>query len=271
MTQSLPQKLVSFHGDELIGVQTEDGTIYAPFNRLCENLGLDRVGQVQRIRRHEVLRDALVMLAIETPGGPQTVQCLRIDVLPLWLSGVQAGRITNADLREKLIRYQKEAAVVLWQAFKPQILKEAPPADRESALAIGQLEQIIEQSRAMQKMAEEQIELIRRMDAAARIVKTIQTDVASVQVRLGVLEERLHPSNYITDAQAAEVQSAVAAVAMALTKRDPSKNHFQAIHAELHRRYKAKSYSLIRVEQYASVLAFLETWDAAMENGESTA
>ena len=87
----------------------------------------------------------------------------------------------------------------------------------------------------------------------------------------GVLEERLHPSAYITDEQAAEVQSAVASVAMALTKRDPSKNHFQSIHAELHKRFKAKSYSLIRVEQYAAVLAFLETWDAAMESGESTA
>lgn len=264
MTQILPQKIVSFYSDELIAVQTEDGTIYAPFNRLCENLGLDRVGQVQRIRRHEVLRDALVMLTVDTSGGPQTVQCLRIDVLPLWLSGVQAGRIADTDLREKLIRYQKEAATVLWQAFKSQILKEAPPENRESALAIGQLEQIIEQSKAMQRMAEEQIALIRRMDAAARIVKTLQTDVANVQVRLGVLEERLHPSAYITNEQAAEVQSAVAAVAMALTKRDPSKNHFQSIHAELHRRYKAKSYSLIRVEQFAAVLKFLETWDDAM-------
>jgi hypothetical protein len=110
-------------------------------------------------------------------------------VLQLWLSGVQAGRITDVELREKLIRYQKEAAVVLWQAFRPQILIDAPPEDRERALAINQLEQIIEQSKAMQRMAEEQIALIRRMDAVARIVKTLQTDVADVKVRLGVPEE----------------------------------------------------------------------------------
>ncbi len=46
----------------------------------------------------------------------------------------------------------------------------------------------------MQRMAEEQITLIRRMDAAARIVKAIQTDVADVKIRLGVLGERLHPA-----------------------------------------------------------------------------
>ena len=66
---------------------------------------------------------------------------------------------------------------------------------------------------------------------------------------------------YWSEEQVVEI---VAAVAMALTKRDPSKNHFQSIHAELHRRFKARSYSLIRVEQYAAVLKFLETWDAAM-------
>jgi len=54
---------------------------------------------------------------------------------------------------------------------------------------------------------------------------------------------------------------------MALTQHDPSKNHFQAIHAELHRRFKARSYSLIRVEQYGAVLAFLAAWDRAMGVG----
>jgi hypothetical protein len=76
--------------------------------------------------------------------------------------------------------------------FRPQILSEETEVDRESALTIGLLEQIIEQSKAMQRMAEEQIALIRRMDAA-RIMKSIQTEVADVKVRLGMLEERLHP------------------------------------------------------------------------------
>jgi hypothetical protein len=263
MSTPLQQRIVTFYGDELVAAQQPDGTIFVLFSRLCENLGLERTSQTRRVQRHAVMSKGLMALDIQTPGGVQSLQCLKLSLLPLWLSGVQASRI-KSELQTQLIRYQEEAADVLWQAFKPQILNEALPEDRESALAIGQLEQIIEQSKAMQRMAEEQITLIRRMDAAARIVKAVQADVADVQVRLGVLEERLHPSAYITDEQASEVQSAVAAVAMALTKRDPSKNHFQAIHAELHRRFKAKSYTLIRVEQYAAVLKFLETWDDAM-------
>lgn len=273
----LPQRIVPFYGDELVAIQQPDGTIFVLFSRLCENLGLDRTAQTRRVQRHAVLSKGLAALAMQTPGGVQSLQCLKLSLLPLWLSGVQANRI-KPDLQAQLIRYQEEAADLLWQAFKLQILAEAPPTDPASARAISQLEQIIEQSRAMQRMAEEQIALIRRMDAAARIVKAVQSDlsavqgaVTDVQIRLGMLEERLHPAAYLTNDQAAEVQSAVNAIAMALTTRDPSKNHFQGIHAELHRRFKAKSYSLIRVEQYAAVLAFLEEWERSIARGSDSA
>src|SRR5215216_2703946 len=257
---SLLQKVVSFHGDQLIGVQAEDGTVFAPFNRLCENLGLQRAGQAQRIQRHAVLNDALVTLTIETPGGPQPVQCLRIDVLPLWLSGVQASRVKE-ELREKLIRYQKEAAVVLWQAFKSQILVEpddalAPSTDAE----LVQLAQIAEMGRAITRMAEEQLEIRRRLDAAARAFQGIRHDITDVQVRLGVLEDKLHPAAYITDEYAAEVSNKVKALAELLTGKDASKNHYQGIFGELYRRYGVSSYKTIRVEQYAAVLAFLDDW-----------
>lgn len=268
MSQALAPHDVAFYGDEVIAVQ-QDGAIYVLFSRMCENIGRPRVTETRRAQQHAVLNTGLTELLIQTSGGPQSLLCLRLDLLPLWLASIPSKRL-KPDFKEKIVRYQTEAAAVLWEAFKPQIMAEAPPANHESALAIGQLEQIIEQSKAMQRMAEEQIALIRRMDAAARIVKAVQTDMADVKVRLGALEERLHPSSYITNEQAAEVQSAVAAVAMALTKRDPSKNHFQSIHAELHRRFKAKSYSLIRVEQFAAVLKFLESWDDAMGDGEAS-
>src|SRR5436305_13575837 len=116
MTAPLPQRIVPFYGDQLAAVQHEDGTIFVVFNRLCDNLGLNRYGQVQRVKRSEVMKEGFITITVATEGGPQTVQCLRIDLLPLFLTGVQAKKVKE-DLQEQLFHYQKEAAQVLWQAF----------------------------------------------------------------------------------------------------------------------------------------------------------
>jgi hypothetical protein len=46
MDSPLAQRIVPFYGDELVAVQQPDGTILVLFSRLCENLGLQRAGQV---------------------------------------------------------------------------------------------------------------------------------------------------------------------------------------------------------------------------------
>src|SRR5262245_13500573 len=107
MTEPLSQHIVPFYGDELIAIQQADGTIFVLFTRLCENLGLQRAGQAQRVQRHAVLRAALANITVATEGGPQAVQCMRIDMLPLFLAGVQANRV-KPELRAHLIRYQQE-------------------------------------------------------------------------------------------------------------------------------------------------------------------
>lgn len=53
---------------------------------------------------------------------------------------------------------------------------------------------------------------------------------------------------------------------MELTTIDSSKNHFQAIFAELHRRFRVSSYKNIRQSQYQPVLDFLDEWKEAAAN-----
>lgn len=265
MTQALVQRVVPFEGDELIGVQNDDSTIYAVFVRICDNLTLTREGQVRRVRSHEVLSAGFVTLTVETKGGPQQMQCIRLSLVPLWLTTIQANRIKDAGVREKLVRYQQEAAEVLWQPFRGQIIVE-PGSDElptSTDTELAQLQQIVELGRAIMRMAEEQIEQRRRMDVAARVVKGMRTELTDVQVRLGVLEEQVTPSGYIGDTQAADVSSRVKALAELLTIRDPSKNHYQGIYSELYRRFNVSGYKLIRREQFAGVIAFLDEWRAA--------
>lgn len=277
MSESLPARIVPFYGDELVAVQHQEGDVLVVFGRLCDNLGLDRSGQVQRVQRHEVLREGLVTVPVQTEGGVQQMQCLRLDLLPLWLSGVQAKRVKE-HLQEQLIHYQREAAQVLWREFRSQILVASPPpSPGEESAVLAQLQQIAEMGRAITMMAEQQIEIQRqqqqlaeRLNKAGQIVRgmqgdiqVLQGDVGDIQVRLGVLEDRLHPASYITEAQAAEVSNVVKALAEFLTGKERAKNHYQGIFGELYRRFGVASYKIIRVEQYDAVLAFLESWRAA--------
>jgi len=87
MTTPLEQRIVPFYGDELVAVQRPDSTIFVLFARLCDNLGLRRYSQARRVQGHAVLNEGLIELTIETEGGAQVAQCLRIDLLPLWLPG----------------------------------------------------------------------------------------------------------------------------------------------------------------------------------------
>ena len=42
MSETMQQRIVPFHGDELIAIQQPDGNVFVHFGRLCDNLGLAR-------------------------------------------------------------------------------------------------------------------------------------------------------------------------------------------------------------------------------------
>jgi chromosome segregation ATPase len=152
----------------------------------------------------------------------------------------------------------------------------------EEGANIQELQRIAEMGEAIAHMARQQIEfqqqqeqLTRRLNKAGQIVKSIQGDVADVQedvadiqIRLGTVEDKLHPHAYITDEQAAEVSTVVKALAEMLTRQEKGKNHYQGIFAELHRRFGVPSYKHIRQEQYDAVLAFLDDWRNAAVAGQ---
>lgn len=278
------QRTVVFYGDELVAIQLPaTSIIYVPLAILCTNLGIARNRQAQRIREHAVLGQGFTTLPVNTGGGTQEAQCLRIDLIPLWLAGVNANRVSES-VREKLIRYQAEVATVLWSAFRHEIIPNTPQEMSANQGAIQQLQHIAEMGRAIAAMAEQQIDLQRqqqitnaRIDRAGVVVRGLQHEVRAltgnvgdIQVRLGVLEDRLHPSAYITEEQATEVSQQVKALAEVLTGKDTAKNHYQGIFGELYRRYGVASYKVIRQEQYAAVLAFLEDWAQAAITDAST-
>jgi hypothetical protein len=270
------QRNIEILGDQILAVRTMDGVIYLPLRALCDTLGLSRPAQVRRIQRDEELREDFREIQVETAGGVQTIQALRVEVVPFWLAGVTISKV-KPELQEKLRAYRRWVVRKVYEAFMLEIgldtqgnratddveLHVAP-----SATLIA-LEQVREMGRAMMQLAESQMELERRQSMSESRLERAAIVVADIQRRLTTVERRIDPKNVVTEEQAAVISSRVKALAMLLTSQDPSKNHFGGIFGELYRRCRVSDYKSIRQDQFDDVIQFLDEWHDAVITGEA--
>ena len=252
------QKIVEFYDDELIAIRAESGQIYVSVRHLCSALGLDRTGQVRRIQRNEILAEGYQGGVIMSPpsasgrgGGPQQTGLLRVDLVPLWLSGIDTNRVKE-ELREKLKQYQRQAAQVLWDAFQEGRLT--------NDLLFNELLQQDTPEVQAYKMIQGMLQLARNQIVIRAQLQTQQTQLDDYGKRLEEIESQLgQPDRLITPAQATEISQAVKAVAMALSASS-GRNEYGSIYGELYRRFEVPSYKQIPASRFQEVMDWLNEW-----------
>ncbi len=87
---------------------------------ICEGMGISWNGQRERIRRDPILSELVVSASVtrsESKRGGRDMLCLPLKYLPGWLFGINANRV-KPELRDKIIRYQRECYDVLSDAFR---------------------------------------------------------------------------------------------------------------------------------------------------------
>ncbi len=267
----IEQREIDFYDDRIVAVLVSvpgqaEPDVLVPLRPFCEYLGLTWGSQYNRIMRDPVLSDVSQGVFItKTPsgrgGGPQEMLCLPIEYLNGWLFGISAARV-KPELREKIIRYQRECFRVLWQAFQAETLS-ASPTSREMASVV----EVREFGLAMVRLAEEHLALDARvsttedrLDQAAAVVGGILREATQTKKDVAELTRRVAPGNPITEEQAGDLQQRVKAIAMLLTEANPGKNHYQAIWGELSRRMAVSGYRNFPAARYPELVKFLEEW-----------
>lgn len=242
-------RAVDFYGDEL-RVFILEGEAYVPLRPICDYLGVSWNGQRERVHRDPVLSEVTRFARVTRAnlGGRPELLCLPLRYLNGWLFGISSSRVRE-ELREKLIQYQRECYDALARAFQDTSVSPASP-----------LAQIRDMALAIATMAEQQMLLEGRVTTTETRLDKAAVVVGDLSKRLGRLESRLAPGSYITDEQAAEISQRVKALAGRLQEQTPGKNYYQSIFGELYRRFNVSGYKLIRQNQYAEVIAFLEEW-----------
>lgn len=256
------QKEVDFYGDELIAVRAEDGHIYVSLRHLCDALGVDTQGQARRIKRQAVLLKGYSWVDIlSTQPTPQRrrSQVLRVDVVPLFLTGISTKSITDPTARAKLERFQEEAAKVLWEAFQAGRLTAEPSFDDLLAGASPETVQAYQVAQAVAQLARNQVMLEARLRG---ILADHEQRLETVEAQL-----RLDSARYVTEDQASQISQAVKAVAVALGKKS-GRNEFGGVYGEMYRKFGISGYKMLPARRFEEAMRWLAAWHGEVTGQE---
>lgn len=241
----IEQREVTFYEDELTAVRADDGQIYVSIKNLCEALGLTTAPQTRRIKRSKVLEKGYKGITIlVTPGGSQTAGMLRVDLVPLFMTGISTNAVKE-EARPKLERFQEEAAKTLWEAFQEGRL--TADLDFDALLA-----QDTPEAQAY-KMAQAVLQL-------ARSQLMMRSQLAEHAQRLEAIESQLGDTGRnVTPDQASQISQAVKTVALALGKKS-GRNEFGAVYGELYRKFGITGYKMLPARRFDEAMRFLTDW-----------
>lgn len=117
--KELEVKRVPFMGTDLMAAKDESGTIWAGVRWMCDGMGLSkgqRDRQITNINADSVISKGAANLRLPTAGGKQSVLCLKLDFVPLWLAKINitpAMQAETPELAERLEAYQLKAKGVM--------------------------------------------------------------------------------------------------------------------------------------------------------------
>jgi ferritin-like metal-binding protein YciE len=258
------QKKVIFYDDEITAVVIQTKVrqeVFVPIRPICAFLGVAWTAQRQRILRDPVLSEELTPVIVTITGTGQQVEslCLPLDYLSGWLFGINATRVKD-EVRDQLVRYQRECYKVLSEAFQEGRLTADP--------VLSELLQIDSEAVQAYKMLQAMVKLARNQILLEAQVGTHTTQLADHGQRLEEIESTLGDTGRnVTPEQASQISQAVKAVAIALGKQT-KKNEFGAIYGELYRKFGITSYKLLPASAFEPAMGWLSEWYQQVADGD---
>lgn len=265
------QRTIDFYGDEIIAVLVKEERrqqVYIPIRAICDYLGLSWSGQRERINRDPVLSEVTRFVRVtrtNPEGGNPNVLALPLEYLNGFLFGVNASRVKE-EIRDNLIRYQRECYRVLADAFLPPDLNVRPvDSDDQALMQLHNMALVIAATtREMLEIKQLSLNNKARLDAAREYLQGINQRLKVVEHQAQVAEQRTRVS-VLTEEQAREIQYRVNLISQALTKHKPGEKHYMGVYEALRQETGATSYKDIPMKGYEAALAFLDNWLHAIE------
>ena len=265
----IDQRTVDFYGDPITAVlvQTDEGEqVFVPVRPICDFLGVSWTGQRRRINRDPVLSQEIKRVNVTFTDSrhetmPREVLCLPLDFLNGFLFGLNPTR-AKEEVREQLIRYQRECYRILASAF----------LDRPATAVTPQAAKLMQLKETVNQVIDSMIAIERRQmsteDRLERALNRAALAFGELRQRLTAVERQIRAGN-LTEEQAREVQHRVNLIAQELAKRKPGEKHYPGIYEALRHETGATSYKSIPPAGYQAAIEFLDNWLKAIQQAST--
>jgi len=236
---------------------TDDKNLILPIRPICDELGLDFSGQLQHIKRDEVLAEHLFTVVASTlradgKAQDREVACISLKRMHLWFGTINASRV-RPELREKIVHFKRELGDVAWAAFRTRVLPEDILAELDASLPSPERE------------------YYKAMDRAAALRDHVQKhgkEIDSLRSRVEQLEARLIGTDFINSQQARQYLNAVGVLGDLLKKENKKMaSPYAVIHNKVKDKFKVASYQLLPEKEFPEVLKFLAQWHTQVNPG----
>lgn len=181
---------------------------------------------------------------------------LPLKFIPGWLFGISVNRVRE-ELRDKILRYQRECYDALWEAFQEGRLTAEQSFEVLLQQADPDVVQAYQIARAVVRLARNQVLMESRLTGR---LDDQQQQLSDHEVRLEELEMTLgDPDRVITPAQATRISQAVKAIALELGKKT-KRNEFGGVYGEFYRRFEIPGYRELPARRFEEAMEFLAEW-----------
>jgi hypothetical protein len=264
----IEQAEIPFLNELLLAVMGNDGEVYCPVVPFCRHLGIaDTKAQTRRIREDETMVEALRLMPIETTGGVQQLQCIRVDMLALWLTHIREGQC-KLEIRPALKRYKREAARAILAYFtakaqaravaatsprQEQLPMPTPGADlaewRAWHLAMADLYTTLQSQQATLTIHEQ------RLDRHDEEIAALSDNFMGIRETLAIIGEMPEPR--VSIHQQNELQALVSKI------HDATDLHQGTIFAAFKKQWRIPRYDELPAAQFDAAYEWLRQWGRA--------
>lgn len=272
---AIDQRIVPFMGDDLAAALTSSGDIYISLNGMIAALGLNARGQTQRIQRTPTLARGLRRIPIQTKGGAQRVNCLRVDKIALWMAGIEPSRV-KPEYQAKIEAYQEELAPLATRVFMRvlDIHPQASAGENADPRLVALAEQydmlidvalfIREHMAALASMPDQIGAISMQLDQAVIMLESLTHRQDSTEQTVEAIDAR---TQGLTPAHRRDLQEMITRMVEA-TKRQPRPLRYATIYGRIKHRFRVASYGEIPDPQFDAVMQFLRDEMARATDGE---